>query len=390
MARKATAPGRARPTGLEEGTYEVRVGTLRNLGTPETDPRYVPGLFSATWTAEADDPRPPGPVRNLEALIKVSPNDGSRYLQVFWEEPTDPGNPLGIAGYSVQYKRSGDSEWKDWTGRLLRTPTRLWVEIPGIGSHNDWEARVAAIGITGAVGDYVSFGLVHRSPSAIRGLTLTPGDGQIEVTWNAPEDLGNPPIWEYIVSYRPDDSPTWQQFRQPASDTDRTFTGLTNGLLYHVRVSAFNGPRTGTTVTLSATPSDEDGDEVTEPPESPGPVPRNLTLTPGDGKIDVSWDAPADRGDPPLTGYWLHWREVGQPDRVTWHGDTGDTIRRTITGLTNGTTYEVWVIAGNDQWQGPQAGPKSATPEKSDRAAGGGPAAHGAPQPDADAGRTGR
>ena len=126
-----------------------------------------------------------------------------------------------------------------------------------------------------------------------------------------------------------------------------------------MRVSAFNGPRTGTTVTLSARPSAEGGDPVEDTPPPPGPVPRNLTLTPGDGKIDVSWDAPADRGDPPLTGYWMHWREVGQPDRVLWFGDAGDTLRRTISGLTNGTTYQVWVIAGNDQWRGPQAGPVS-------------------------------
>ena len=347
-------------TGLTNGaTYEVRVGTLRNL-EPFGTPNYVPGLFSLPRRAEAAAVRPPGKVRNLTAEIRKLPNEGARRMEVSWEAPTDPGNPLGIAGYSVQYRRAGDSEWADGP-----RPSGTSAVITGLGS-GGYVVRVAAIGILGDMGRYASFDQAHRPLTAIRDLTLTPGDGQIEVTWNAPEDLGNPPIWEYIVSYREDGSPTWQQFRQPVSDTDRTFTGLTNGNLYHVRVSAFNGPRGGTSVTLTATPSAKGGDPVRETPPPPGPVPRNLTLTPGDGKIDVSWDAPADRGDPPLTGYWMHWREVGQPDRVLWYDDTGDTIRRTITGLTNDATYEVWVIAGNDQWQGPQAGPKSATPEKSE------------------------
>ena len=340
-------------------TYEVRVGTLRNLGTT-SEPRYVPGLFTATWTAEAAAVRPPGLVRNLTAEIRKLPNEGARRMEASWEAPTDLGNPQGIAGYSVQYRRTGDSGWTDGP-----SPTGTSAVITGLGS-GGYEVRVAAIGILGDIGEYASFDQAHRPLTAIRNLTLTPGDGQIEVTWTAPEDPGNPPIWEYIVSYRPDDSPTWQQFRQPVSDTDRTFTGLTNGKLYHVRVSAFNGPTGGSSVTLSATPSAKGGDPVKETPEPPGPLPENLTLTPGDGKIDVSWDAPADRGDPPLTGYWMHWREVGQPDRVLWFDDTGDTIRRTISGLTNGATYEVWVIAGNDQWQGPKAGPKTATPEKSE------------------------
>ena len=274
------------------------------------------------------------------------------------------------------------------TGRaLLRaTATRLWVEIPGIGSHNDWQARVAAVGVTGAVGEYVSSGLVQRSPSAIRGLTLTPGDGQIEAAWDPPADAGNPPIWEYIVSYRLDGSPTWQQFRQPAADTDRTFTGLTNGRLYHVRVSAFNGARIGTTLTLSAVPSAEGGDPVEDTPPAPGPLPQNLTLTPGDGKIDVSWDAPADRGDPPLVGYWMHWREAG-PARQgpvvrrhrrhdPAHHHRSDQRRR-LRGVGHSRKRPVARTAGRAE-DGHAA--------EVDRAAAAGPSSQRAPQPDADAG----
>ena len=159
------------------------------------------------------------------------------------------------------------------------------------------------------------------------------------------------------MQYREQGAADWVDWTHTGTGTDAEITGLTNGQEYQVRVAAVNDQGTG-----PYTPPEKDTPFARE--DLPGP-PRNLVLTPGDGKIDVSWDAPSDRGNPPLKGYWMHWRKPGQPDRVLWYDDTGDTVRRTITGLTNGQAYEVWVRAGNDHGGGPQAGPMRATPEKS-------------------------
>ena len=176
------------------------------------------------------------------------------------------------------------------------------------------------IGVGGKAGDAAEpeFGEAVRPPTAPKSLTLTPGNGQITATWEPPEDLGHPPITGYIVSYRLDGTPTWQQFHQSA--TSKTFTGLTNGSLYHVRVWVSNITGTGAFIEAAVRPSAEGGESVTvdtpdlpKPPPDPGPVrlpgaPSNLVLTPGDGEITATWEAPEDLGNPKLSHYRVEHR----------------------------------------------------------------------------------
>ncbi len=221
-------------TGLAEGTYQVRVGSLLSQGGGRTA-----GSFTAPKTAEAAAGRPPGAPRNVKVEIETSPNDGSRRIEVSWDPPEDVGNPPGIVGYKVQYRPVTDpeSEWSDWPHEGTGTKTT----ITGIDAgHRSYEVRVLTIGVAGNTGEAAKpeFGAAVRPPTAPKSLTLTPGDGQIEAEWEPPEDLGHPPITGYIVSYRLDGTPTWQQFHQ--SGRSKTFTGLTNGSLYHVRVWVSN------------------------------------------------------------------------------------------------------------------------------------------------------
>ena len=351
---------RAVITGLEGRSYQVRVASLLIEGAG-----HVTGTYTAPVTAEATGVRTPGRPRNLTAAIGTSPNDGSRHIDVFWNAPTETGNPAGISGYSVQYRRAGASGWTDWTSSPRRTSSRFWAEI-GIGSADDYEVRVAAVGVLGHIGSYATAGQAHRPPTGVLNLTLTPGDGQIEAVWDPPADAGNPPFEGYYVSYRvyPDDgsATTWQSSQQ--SGTTKTFTGLANDQPYEVRILVANsaGPAS---VKLVAIPSATGGDPVVDPtpdpepepepadpglPRVPGP-PRNLVLTPGDGRIAVSWDAPTDVGNPPLTRYRVdiqitvtRWRV-----NVTWVGqyETGTTT--VFEALENGISYTIRVAAVNAQ-----------------------------------------
>ena len=348
-------------TGLEGRAYEVRVASLIAEGAG-----HVSGSFTAPKTVAAVAARPPGPPRNLAAEIKTSPNDGSRRIEVSWDAPADLGNPAGILGYAVQYRKAGASEWTDWTRPDRETPASTGTTIAGFGSGNDYEVRVAAIGPLGDQGAYATSGRAQRPPTKPLNLTLTPGDGRIEATWDAPADPGNPPFGQYIVSYRAADAGTsggftlgWQQFYQ--TGTSRTFTGLTNGKEYQVRVSVFNATGTGASVILSVTPSAAGGPPVTdgpptpEPPETPDPgaprvsgPPRNLVLTPGDMKLTATWDPPEDPGNPPLTRYRVEIRANDTPAANPWIGEyRGGTTMVFDWALENGWPYTVRVWAEN-------------------------------------------
>ncbi len=356
-------------TGLGVGIYEVRVGTLicqGNCDDPQRAVHYT-GSFSPVVRAEAQAVRASGPPRNLSAVITTSPNDGSRRMEVSWNAPADPGNPP-LTGFSVQYKRAGDEEWNDWTLTPRQTQSGFQLQITGIGSHTDWVVRVAAVGPVWNMGEYATSGQAQRRPGPVASLTLTPGDGQIKAEWEAPTDPGSPPFSQYTVSYRAAGENTWQGFSQ--SGTSRTFTDLTNGTEYQVRVIISNGSGYGPGVTLSATPSAGDGDTVSTEPDPDLPTaPRNLTLTAGYKWIVVEWDAPEFEGNPPLHGYRVRYREALTGEFVTlWHDDLTINARTIDSGLNNGQQYEVWVEAvhtrDGKERTGPAAGPVKATPSE--------------------------
>lgn len=96
-------------------------------------------------------------------------------------------------------------------------------------------------------------------------------------------------------------------------------------------------------------------------PERPPTAPRNLSLTPGNGIIKVSWSAPQDMGNPDdWIGYVVESRWVGVEDEWYEEGLYQGTSA-TILYLYNGAEYEVRVIAVNMYGQA-IAGPKRATP----------------------------
>ena len=262
-----TAARSAVIAGLEGRAYQVRVASLIAHGAG-----HVSGSFTAPRTMEAVAPRVPGAPRNLAAVVKVSPNDGSRRIEVSWNPPTDRGNPAGITGYSVQYRPTGASVWTDWNRPDREAPTSTRTVLTGIDTRR-YEVRVAAIGVLGNIGAYAVSGQAHHRPTEPTNLTLIPGDGQIRATWDAPDDPGNPPIGGYYVSYRNADAGSadgvtlgWRSAWQ--TGTAKTFTGLTNGREYQVRVSVSNSAGAASAI-LSATPTAQGGDPVTgEPPPS--------------------------------------------------------------------------------------------------------------------------
>ena len=75
---------------------------------------------------------------------------------------------------------------------------------------------------------------------------------------------------------------------------------------------------------------------------SPPSAPTALTVTAGDGQLVVNWQAPADDGAA-IDDYEVEHRREGG----SWERQTSTATTVTITGLDNGTTYEVRVRAVN-------------------------------------------
>ena len=82
-------------------------------------------------------------------------------------------------------------------------------------------------------------------------------------------------------------------------------------------------------------------------------APTGLTGTAGNGSVNLSWTAPASDGGSAITGYRITPSIGGTAQTPILTGSTATS--RTVTGLTNGTTYTFTVAAINAAGTGPDS-----------------------------------
>ncbi|MDQ3128755.1 MAG: fibronectin type III domain-containing protein, partial [Chloroflexota bacterium] len=93
---------------------------------------------------------------------------------------------------------------------------------------------------------------------------------------------------------------------------------------------------------------------------TPPGAPTITSAVRGDAQGTVSWSDPANLGGSPISGYTVRWRTAGSSD--AWTTSDVSTSPETITGLTNGVTYEVQVAATNGTGTGAFSSPATFSP----------------------------
>ncbi len=319
-------------TGLTNGTeYEVEVNATNSKGT---------GDWSDT---QSGTPTAPGAPQNLGLTAR------DEQIAVDWETPANTGTQP-ITSYLVEWKISTSSTWTSHT--VSGTPLPTEYTITGLTNGTQYDVKVSA---TNSVGTGPATDEMSTTPVTTPGaptLTLSPGNMLITASWSLDDDGGSA-ITDYGIEYRVKDTTTWFGEGEQDTNTSYVIQNLTNGTVYEVRVHATNGVGDGPySDVLEATPSPDLA--VPSPPQ-------NLQLTPGDTQIEADWDAPARDGRTDISGYVVEYRVK---DTTNWlnNNHTGTGTNDTITGLTNGTTYEVRISATNSVGTGDPSAIEEATP----------------------------
>jgi Fibronectin type III domain len=185
-------------------------------------------------------------------------------------------------------------------------------------------------------------------PGAPTGVNGAPLDHAVAVSWTAPASDGGSPITGYRIT--PYIGATAQAPVLTGSNaTNFTVAGLVNGTTYTFTVAAVNAAGNGPDSAAS-------GPVTPQPAPPPGP-PTGVTATAADASANLSWSAPASDGGSAIIGYRITPYIGGVAQTPINTGSTATT--RTITGLTNGTTYTFTVAATNGSGTGAESAPST-------------------------------
>jgi len=180
--------------------------------------------------------------------------------------------------------------------------------------------------------------------TAVLGLAYGSTPGQINLNWAIPANNGIP-ITAYVVEGKPNSasSASWANINNTVSSNTLVVSKYdsSNSLVvntsYDFRVSAINALGTGTaSASVTATP-------ITIPS-----IVTSLTAAPGNGFVTLNWSAPSGvaTGGSAITDYVYQYR-TGTNAFTAVNHTASSTPGATITGLTNGTSYDFRVYAKN-------------------------------------------
>ena len=202
-----------------------------------------------------------------------------------------------------------------------------------------------------------AFAQTSSVPDAVTDVIATPGNGQVHLSWTAPDNNGSPIISYKIIRWETG-SDVFTTFPNLSTNTEAIASGLKNNISYSFKVIAVNsiGSSNDSNV-VSAKPSTS-----ASASDIPNAV-TDLVVTRGDTKVTMKWTKPNDNGSP-ITSYRITYWEVGTDDFNKKTVD-GSATSAQVSKLTNHVSYAFKINAVNSVGQSSDSNIDSATPTES-------------------------
>ena len=230
---------------------------------------------------------------------------------------------------NYEYSVDGGTNWMTCSPATTVSPILMTGLLNG-------QTNMVKLRAISAASDLASLGievtLNATDPAEPTQLNATVSDQSLSIAF-APGVPNGPSISNY--QYTLDDGQNWFEFDPPQLTSPVVINGLTNGAQYRVRLRAVNSVYAGgglSSQTLDVTMHDV--------PDAP----TNLAVVPGNGSLQVSFTPGSDHGAEILNYEY----SVNDGDDWTAVSPSVQPSPITISGLTNGTTYQVKLRAINE------------------------------------------
>ncbi len=314
-------------------TYKVRVRAVNSADNGATSTKTVV-MMPATPTGLTTTPR--------DQRVELSWDDPSNDTITKYQYSTDGGTNFADIPDS-------DASTTSYNVTVLSDGTET-----ALANATTYTLAVRAVNPSGAGPASTGTATPMPAPAAPSGLSATPGDGRVTLSWTDPGDASITK-YQYSTDYMigggnsNNGVETFNDIELTALDSTSdpgfikyTVTGLANGVTYTLALRAVNPSGEGAVSTAT----------VVMVPAAP-----KLSAAPGDGQVILSWDDP---GNPTIGEYQLSQSDPPEWSKIT--GSNATTTTHTVTGLTNYTGYSFQIRAVNETGAGPASNSASATP----------------------------
>ena len=280
-------------------------------------------------------PTPPQSVTAAHAPVRA--------LAVSWRAPANAAD-APVTGYDVVLSSDGRHSWTRSATNVLPTP------VNGIYTHthdgvSSWKTHYVAVRAVsaGGPGDWANSAHIPgiSAPGAPQQLTITRGNGYLDVSWRAPANDGGSAVLGYDVNLTANGKVSWTRsatnvLSTPVNGiyTRRVTAGVSNSAHYYAAARANNAAGGGAWA-----------DSAVSQPDLPD-APASIVAYRGLGFIDVEWAAVSG-----ATGYDVNYRPQGHGWTRSASGVAGTSSRVTLPSLTG--LYQVSVRANNANGAGP-------------------------------------
>ncbi len=314
-----------------------------------------------------------GPGAQVEVLLEVAPPapavtavPGPGQVSLSWVQNVTGDLRTGVGGITAHEIYEGDSLSPLLASQFTvqasvqtqggNTVATITATVTGLANLRTYYFKVANLDAAGLSPPSAQVSAATPGlPGAPLDFTAHRGNREVFLTWQPPTSLGGTPITSYDVYMGT--SPGAESTSAVASTAATAAlvrpgpATISNGTKYYFTVKALNAVGPGPA-----------SSEVSATPEGvPGP-PGDLVATAGPGSVKLSWAVPSSPGDSAITGYDLYEGTSPGAESATPVQLPATPTDHTVSGLTAGTAYYFYIVAGNTEGSGLSSDEVYATP----------------------------